>query len=473
MLINAMRLEKKDKIFNHCIFIPIHQRIQYEDEILKAKKVAEEAIEKQKIAEKALVKAKEMAEAATKAKSEFLAKMSHEIRTPMNAVLSMSQLLLKTSLTSQQQNIVQTILDGGETLLVVINDILDFSKIESGMLQLEEYPLALTDLMKAVCNLFHSKALEKEISLTYYLNPDVPNYILGDRTRLQQILFNLVGNAIKFTHQGEVLIFVTSKIISQEKYEIRISVKDNGIGIEKHHLSKLFQSFIQADASITRKYGGTGLGLVICMNLVTLMGGTIWVESNGNIGGNPPKNWFPSIYDDDDDDDDDDYNDKKGSIFHFTFITKAVANYELTYKISKNSLTTYSPKTIPEKSPLKILVAEDYPLNQKVIQYLLTSLNYTADIVNNGLEVLERLEKQFYDVILMDMQMPQMDGITATKIIRQSSTPQPYIIALTANALEEDRQLCLNIGMNDYLSKPIVITQLKEVLENAKIKEII
>ncbi|BAQ62315.1 two-component hybrid sensor and regulator [Geminocystis sp. NIES-3708] len=410
-------------------------------------------ITEQKKIEQSLIQAKELAEAATKAKSEFLANMSHEIRTPMNGVLNMAHLLLKTNLTPSQEDIVQIIVDSGETLLVVINDILDFSKIQSGRLRLEEHPFILKDMIKSVVNLFYPEALKKQITLTYFINPDVPNHILGDRTRLQQILFNLIGNGIKFTEKGEVFIFVNSKLLSEKKYEIRISIKDTGIGIEKKHLNKLFQSFTQGDTSITRKYGGTGLGLAISKNLVTLMGGKIWVESNGSIGGNPPFKWFSDI--------DDDEENIQGSIFHFTFITQDASGYQLTEEISAD----FSPKSPEEKSNLKILVAEDYKPNQKVIDYLLTSLGYSADIVTNGLEVLEILKIQSYDVILMDMQMPEMDGITTTRLIRQSIIEQPYIIALTANVLEENRQQCLDVGMNDFISKPIIIDELEKALE--------
>lgn len=406
-----------------------------------------------KQAELALKKAKEMAEDATKAKSEFLANMSHEIRTPMNGVLSMAELLLTTPLTSQQQDIVQTIVDSGKSLLVILNDILDLSKIQSGIVELEQDSIILTELIKSVCNLFAQKAKEKAINFSYLINPDVPHRILGDSTRLRQILFNLVGNAIKFTEAGEVFVFVSTRILADDNHEIRISIKDSGIGISKEDLDKLFQSFSQGDASINRKYGGTGLGLAICKNLVTLMGGNIWVESNGKTGGNPPQHWVSMV---------DEEESNQGSIFHFTIVTQ---------ELFQSELACTTPPDIPKiviskKSNLKILVAEDYKPNQKVIEYLLASLGYEADIVENGLQVLEILEKQFYDVILMDMQMPEMDGITATKIIRQSPQKQPYIIALTANALEDDRIKCIDVGMNDYISKPISIEQLKIALEN-------
>jgi PAS domain S-box-containing protein len=414
-------------------------------------------ITEKKEAELAVVKAKKVAEDANRAKSEFLANMSHEIRTPMNGVLSMAEVLLRTPLTPQQKNMVQTIVDSGKSLLVILNDILDLSKIQSGMLALQQNSLILKDIIISVLNLFTQQASEKSIDLDYFINPDVPRCILGDATRLRQVLFNLVGNAIKFTEEGEVFIFVSSKILADDNHEIRISIKDTGIGISKENLNRLFQSFSQGDTTIDRKYGGTGLGLAICKNLVSLMDGNIWGESNGMIGGNPPQNWVSMIDIDED---------NQGSIFHFTFITQEVLICELTNTI----LTDIPEKMMSKKVNLKILIAEDYKLNQTVIQYLLETLDYTGDIVDNGLQVLEILEKQFYDVILMDMQMPEMDGITATKIIRQSEQKQPYIIALTANALEDDRIKCMEAGMNDYISKPISIEELKIALETAQLR---
>jgi PAS domain S-box-containing protein len=411
-------------------------------------------ITERKHTEKALAQAKEAAEAATKAKSEFLANMSHEIRTPMNGVLVMAQNLVNTPLNEEQKDLVQTIRDSGDALLVIINDILDFSKIESGKLQLETYPFAVKDIFKSVCNLLNKQALDKGINITYTINSDVPNHILGESSRLRQILLNLLGNALKFTQQGGISIIVSNN--RQEAYspaetELMISIQDTGIGIDSDLLAHLFQPFTQADASISRRYGGTGLGLAISNSLVGLMGGTIWVESQGNIGGTLPENWLKNHPDP--------YN--QGSKFYFTLKAKAVSESEI------------NPKTAPKPpqsegnatpSQLKIILAEDNKTNQKVAMFTLKKSGYQADIASNGLEVLALLEKQFYDVTLMDMQMPEMDGITATKMIRKSSKPQPYIIAVTANALEEDRQICFNAGMNDFITKPIAIAELKRAL---------
>ena len=390
---------------------------------------------------------------ATKAKSEFLANMSHEIRTPMNGIIGMTQIFPTTNLTEEQKDFIYTIKDSGHALLTIINDILDFSKIESGNLQLEEHPFILRDIIKSVCNLLATQADTKKINLEYFIDPHIPIHLLGDSSRLRQILLNLIGNAIKFTNSGGVYLSAKSKLITNDQkcpeHQLIISIKDTGIGIDSDNLQKLFQPFTQADTSISRKYGGTGLGLALSKSLVALMGGTIWVESLGNIAGNPPNDWISE-------------NDHlQGSIFNFTLITKSVSSVDL---IPKDSPESSSPQDIHSQLQLKILLAEDNKVNQKVALFTLKKLGYIADIANNGLEVLTMLENQFYDIILMDIQMPEMDGVTATKRIRQSIQNQPYIIALTANALEADRQICLDAGMNDFITKPIVIAELTRVL---------
>ncbi|WP_413173927.1 MASE1 domain-containing protein [Anabaena azotica] len=406
----------------------------------------------------ALAQAKEVAENATKAKSEFLANMSHEIRTPMNGVIGMTELLSMTHLTKEQRELVDTIRDSSHALLTIINDILDFSKIESGNFQLEERPFFLADVINSVCNLLYIQADKKNIQLESYIATHVPNHLFGDSSRLRQILLNLVGNAIKFTKVGGVYVTVNSKLFAKseefEEHELIITIKDTGIGIDGDRLNQLFQPFTQADASISRKYGGTGLGLVISKSLINLMKGTIWVESLGNIGGHPPNDWILN--------NENEY--QQGSIFYFTFIARAVLDFDL---ILQDSLEQTQLRKISPNCQLKILLAEDNKVNQKVATLNLKKLGYIADIANNGLEVLAILETQVYDVILMDMQMPEMDGLTTTKIIRQSGKPQPYIIALTANALEENRQMCLDVGMNHFITKPIAIAELMEALQNA------
>ena len=450
------RLSGSDELVQVSVaFDRMANKIQENTQILQEELIERESIEAKltEINEQLAVSNIQLA-SATKAKSEFLANMSHEIRTPMNGIIGMIQLLCETNLTEEQKDFVYTIRDSGNSLLTIINDILNFSKIESGNLQLEAHPFRLKDIIKSVCNLLSTQTDIKKINMQYSIDSHIPAYLLGDGSRLRQVLLNLIGNAIKFTPAGGVYLSANSQLIADDQectqYQLMISIKDTGIGIDGDRLQKLFQPFTQADASISRKYGGTGLGLAISKSLVNLMGGRIWVESLGNIAGNPPDDWIANKN-----------NYHQGSIFHFTFIAKAVLSCEL---IPKDSSQPPQTKDIKYLSPLKILLAEDNLVNQKVAIFTLKKLGYIANIANNGLEVLAMLENQFYDIILMDMQMPEMDGVTATKIIRQSSQNQPYIIALTANALEADHQLCLDAGMNKFITKPIVIEEISRVL---------
>lgn len=393
-------------------------------------------VKSRKELERDLIIEKEKAERATSIKAEFLSNMSHEIRTPMNGVLGMLTLLEESGLNEEQCDLVDTIRTCGDSLLVILNDILDFSKVEASKMKLENNPFELKKCLEDSTSLMNERASQKRIDLGFSIDKNVAPYLLGDVTRIRQIIINLVSNAIKFTEAGGVYLIVSKEICDRGVDLIRFSVRDTGIGIEKKDQVKLFKSFSQVDASTSRKYGGTGLGLAISFKLVKLMGGKMSVESRRN----------------------------RGSIFTFDLPLSAESEY--TPK-KKNSIQI-DPE-MANKLPLSILVAEDNRINQKLARRLLQRLGYIVDIAENGVEAIKALEVKRYDVILMDMQMPELDGPGATKaIIEKYGDSSPYIIAVTANILPSDREKCFKSGMSDFISKPIPINDLISSLYKSK-----
>ena len=407
----------------------ITSRKQIEAELIRQNRALEEAI--------AVAQA---ADSANQAKSNFLANMSHEIRTPMNAILSVAQLLDLSELNDDQRNLLNTLKFNGNKLLTLINDILDLSKIEAQELKLNPQEFALEILIQNLLYTFAPQAQAKGIELTSDLSDNLPQFSIGDDFRLQQVLNNLISNALKFTNQGQIEISVTNETESASvgsPVNIRFEVADTGIGISETQQEQLFKPFTQGDNSTTRQYGGTGLGLTISRRLIELMGGTIGVES---IVG-------------------------RGSTFWFTLPLK------LTPKIEDNKLEDINPTSeavsgnLPQS--LQILIVEDYADNRDLLLLMLDSLGYQADTVNNGREALNRLAQHQYDIILMDCQMPELDGYQATQAIRDSEDESRHIIiiGLTAHAMKGDRQKCLDVGMDDYLSKPIDLERLANTIQ--------
>jgi signal transduction histidine kinase/CheY-like chemotaxis protein/ligand-binding sensor domain-containing protein len=527
----------------------------------------EEILQQQEVAEKARAEA----ERANQAKSIFLATMSHEIRTPMNGVIGMASLLSETVQTKEQQEYTETIKNCGESLLGVINDILDYSKIESGNMELEEHDFDLRKSIEEVLDVFANKASQTGLDLIYEINPKVPTQIIGDSLRLRQVILNLVSNAIKFTEKGEIFVGIHFVKSEHDNLELGVEVRDTGIGISEDRIDRLFKAFTQVDASTTRKYGGTGLGLVICEKLIGLMGGHITVKSTlgegttfaftirvkagkqptrtyvyQNIAGlegkrvlviddnstnriilkNQLEQWklaptlaasgkealtilmadrnFDLVLTDMQMPEMDGISvaqhiklkhkslpiillssigDERSKIHAELFssiLTKPVRQ-NLLHKHIIAQLTNQHSDTVnggeeeirkklsiefAKKHPLQILIAEDNLVNQKLAERVLVKLGYKPEMALNGREALDELNKNYYDIVLMDIQMPEMDGLEATRRIRlNKELQQPIIIAMTANAMQGDREMCLNAGMDDYISKPLKIEDLITMLE--------
>jgi len=387
-----------------------------------------------------LKKAKRAAEAAAEAKAIFLANMSHELRTPMNGIIGMVDILKRTELTEAQREYLSIIESSGENLLTIINDILDLSKIEAGHMELENIPFSLKVELGRVMNIMQVIADKKKLPLILKIADGVPEYVSGDPVRLKQIIINLVNNAIKFTEKGSVTVSVEKQGVEDGKVQLLFKVMDTGIGISPEGQKKLFQSFSQVDKSTTRKYGGTGLGLMISKNLAHMMGGEIGVESVEGVGSTF---WFYVYLD---------VSDEEG--------------YKKQHQEEKDS---EEDKTRVQLK-LRILLAEDNKINQKVALLNLHNLGHEVDVANNGIEAVKKFENGDYDIIFMDVHMPEMDGIEACKKIREiekmsGSIKKIPIIAMTANTSEDERKKYMEAGMDDYVGKPFKQKELIEIFK--------
>lgn len=379
-----------------------------------------------------LAEARDTADAANRAKSEFLANMSHEIRTPLNAVIGIADIVLEDKLTPTQRENVQMIQVSGTHLLDILQNILDFAKIEADRLELENAPFGVRQSVDTVWQIFHIVASEKGVDLRRAIADDVPENVLGDSVRLRQVLLNLVGNALKFTHEGEVSVTVTCRERTNERARLHFVVRDTGIGLPADKLEHIFEAFAQADSSMTRQFGGTGLGLSISARLVEAMGGRIWVESEEGAG----------------------------SAFQF----------EVAFDLAAPAAAPAAAEDEESVVPLRILLAEDNAFNQKVAVHMLENQGHSVRVTADGVQALAALEQESFDVLLVDIQMPEMDGFEVVERIRAKeaeSESRQIIIALTAHASAGDRQRCLQAGMDDYLTKPLRKNEMVAALQRA------